>query len=269
MPVFYDTHAHLDYQDFDADRPLVIERAHQVGVQKIITIGTDLPGSRQAIKLSEEYPQVYAVAGWHPNDATKAEGDIRPALQEMASHPKVVALGETGLDYYRLPPPGADGNTAERDSARQRQRELFTQHLEVAAAHGLGCVIHERDAFEDVLQMIQPFARRVPCVFHCFVNTPANWRRLLDLGCVVSFTGILTFKNAQSVRETVAATPLGQFMLETDCPFLAPTPHRGKRCEPAYVRHTAETVCELKKCSLDELSEATCAAARRFFPKIS
>ena len=138
--------------------------------------------------------------------------------------------------------------------------------MEVAAELGLNCVIHQRDAFDDTLAQLKPFADKIRGVFHCFVGTPDEMRRVLALNSLVSFTGILTFKNAQAVRDTLAATPTGQFMLETDCPFLAPVPYRSKRCEPAYVKEISEVAAQVRNCSLDELSKATCATAEKFFP---
>ncbi len=270
MANFYDTHAHLDYPDFQADFPQVVERAQAAGITKLISIGTDLESSRRAIQLAERYPGIYAVAGWHPNDALTAPDDLRPTLRELARHPKVVALGETGLDYYRLPssknPPGSVDEDAR---VKFRQAEIFQQQLEVAAETGLNVVIHQRgDCLEDTLKIFAPFASKVRGVFHCFASDPATMQRVLALGSIVSFTGILTFKNGQNVRDTLAATPLGKFMLETDCPFLAPVPHRGKRCEPAYVKEISETAAQVKGCSLEELSRATCECAHRFFPKL-
>ncbi|PYK97311.1 MAG: TatD family deoxyribonuclease [Verrucomicrobia bacterium] len=268
MPIFYDTHAHMDYPEFAQDLAQVIERAAAAGIGKIISIGTDLESSARAVKLAEQFTGVYAAVGWHPCQAADAPGDLRPALRDIARHPKVVAIGETGLDYHRLPSHGPGGSTADDKRYEKMQADIFRQHMEVAAESGLNCVVHQRAAIEDVLSQMQPFAGKVRGVFHCFVDDPATSRRILATGSLVSFTGIVTFKNAQSVRETVAATPLGQFMLETDCPYLAPMPHRGKRCEPAYVKEIAERVAEVKGCSLDELSQATCATARRFFPKL-
>jgi len=268
-PVFYDTHAHLDYPEFAADLDEVLARARAAGIVRIICIGTDLDSSARAIRLAERYPGVFAVAGWHPCEALRAPEDLRPALREMARHPKVVALGETGLDFHRLP--GArEGGTPEDDRRyKERQADLFRQHLEVAAETGLNCVIHQRDALEETLALLAPFADRVRGVFHCFANDPDAMRRVLALGSRVSFTGILTFKNGGNVRETLAATAPGKFMLETDCPFLAPMPHRGKRCEPAHVREIARVAAQVKGCSLEELSEWTCAAAHEFFPKLA
>ena len=287
MPSFYDTHAHLDYPDFQSDFPQIIERAQAAGITKMISIGTDLDSSRRAIQLAEQHPSIYAVAGWHPNDALAVPDDLRPALRELAKHPKVVAIGETGLDYYRLPSKsGAHGvvrpttaapvgravpsaPSAEDERVKQRQADIFRQQLEVAAETGLNVVIHQRgDCFEDTLKIFAPFASKVRGVFHCFASDAATMQRVLSLGSIISFTGILTFKNGQNVRDTLAATPLGDFMLETDCPFLAPIPYRGKRCEPAYVKEISETATQVKGCTLEELSRATCDCAHRFFPKL-
>jgi TatD DNase family protein len=269
MPVFYDTHAHLDYPDFAPDFDQVLERASASGIAKMISIGTDLESSRRAIQLAEKFPCVYAVAGWHPSDAVRAPDDIRDALRELARHPKVVALGETGLDYHRLPSEKPEFSASDDEQYKQKQAALFRQHLEVAAELNLNCVIHQRDALEDTLAQLQPCADRVRGVFHCFANDAAAMKRILAINSLVSFTGIATFKNGQNVRETIAATPLGQFMLETDCPYLAPVPYRGKRCEPAYVKEISEVVAQVKNCSLEELSAATCATAHTFFPKLA
>jgi TatD DNase family protein len=270
MAVFFDTHAHLDYPDFAADFAHVIERAQSASITKLISIGTDLDSSGRAIKLAEQHPCIYAVAGWHPSHAHEAPEDLRPALRELAKHPKVVALGETGLDYYRLPSSQGQGTTSDDHRYKEKQQAIFQQHLEVAAETGLNCVIHQRgDCFEDTLSRLQPFADRVCGVFHCFAGDATTMQRVLALGSLVSFTGIVTFKNGQNVRDTVAATPLGKFMLETDCPYLAPVPYRGKRCEPAYVKEISETIAQVKSCSLEELSSATCRAAESFFPKMA
>ncbi|MEW6306142.1 MAG: TatD family hydrolase [Verrucomicrobiota bacterium] len=268
MAVFYDTHAHLDYPDFAAELAAIVERAQRAGIAKIVSIGTDLESSRRAIELAEQFANVYATIGWHPNDAVRAPADIRGELRALAAHPKVVAIGETGLDYYRLP--SASGGTAEEDDhCKRRQAEVFQQQLEVAAETGLNVVIHTRgDCFEQTMAQLQPFANRVRGVFHCFVGDAAMMQRVLAIGSLVSFTGIATFKNAAEVRATIGATPLGKFMLETDSPFLAPVPYRGKRCEPAYVKELSEAVAQVKGCSLEELSVATCATAQEFFPRL-
>lgn len=268
MPEFFDTHAHLDFPDFADDVPHLVDRARTAGITRIISIGTDLESSARAIAFSERFEGVYAVAGWHPNDVLSAPDDIRPQLREMAKHPKVVAIGETGLDYYRLPS-HKEGGTAEQDEIfKHKQAQIFEQQLEVAAEVGLNCVIHQRSAFAETVAMMEPFVGRVRGQFHCFVDGVPEMQRVLAMGSVLSFTGILTFKNGQNIRDTLAATPLGRFMLETDSPFLAPVPYRGKRCEPAYVKELSEAVAQVKGCALDELSVATCKTAREFFPKL-
>ncbi len=268
MATFFDTHAHLDYPDFADELPQILERARAAGIERIISIGTDLDSSRRAIALAEKFEAVFAVAGWHPTHALEAPDDLRPALRELAKHPKVVALGETGLDYYRLPSHQPGGTTAEDERYRAKQAEIFQQQLEVAAETGLNCVIHQRAALEDTLRMAEPFVGRVRGQFHCFADDAAAMRRVVAMGSLVSFTGILTFKNGQNIRDALAATPMGKFMLETDCPYLAPLPYRGKRCEPAYVKEIAEVAAQVKGCGLEELSATTCATAREFFPKL-
>ncbi|MCX6892364.1 MAG: TatD family hydrolase [Verrucomicrobia bacterium] len=265
MAIFYDTHAHLVYPDFASELPQVIARAEAAGIARIICVGTDLENSKRAIALAEQFPNVFAVVGWHPSDAMQAPDDLRPALRDLARHEKVAALGETGMDYYRLPSKKPGGSAADDEPIKQKQAAIFRQHLEVAAELGLGCVIHQRDSLEDTLALLEPFAGRVRGVFHCFANDAAAMRRIVAMGSLVSFTGILTFKNGQNIRDTLAATPMDKFMLETDCPFLAPIPYRGKRCEPAYVKEISEVAAQVKGCSLEELSTATCATAEQFF----
>lgn len=265
--MFFDTHAHLDYPDYAADLAEVIERAAAAGITRIISIGTDFDSSERAMQLAEKFPAVYAAVGWHPSEVLRAPVDVRPTLRRLAQHPKVVAIGEAGLDYHRLPSEKQGAPAADDARYKTRQAELFEQHLEVAAECGLNCIVHQRDAFADTLAQLKPFAGRVRGVFHCFGENIERLNQVLDLGSLVSFTGIVTFKNGQNVRDTVAATPLDKFMLETDCPYLAPVPYRGKRCEPAYVKEISEVVAGVKKCSLDELSAATCRTARDFFKK--
>jgi TatD DNase family protein len=268
MAIFYDTHAHLDYPDFGPELPQVLARAAEAGISKIVSIATNLESSQRVLRIAEQFPNVYAAVGCHPTDVAEAPDDVRPHLRELVRHPKVVALGETGLDYYRLPSKKPGGTPPDDQRYKERQAELFRQHLEVAAESGLNCVIHQRDSFEDTLALLQPFASNVRGVFHCFANDPEAMRRVLALGSMVSFTGILTFKNGENIRETLAATPMDQFMLETDSPFLAPVPYRGKRCEPAYVREISMIAAHVKQCTIEELSAATCATAEKFFQKL-
>jgi TatD DNase family protein len=262
-PVFYDTHCHLDYPDFEADFPAILQRAQQAGIQKIISIGTDLASSRKALQLAERHPNLYATVGWHPCHASEAPGDFRAELREMAQHPKVVAIGETGLDFARPP-------ETEQEISRwkEKQAAVFEQQLEVAAELGLNVVVHQREAMDDVLSVLPKYPT-VQAVFHCFVGNPGMLQKVISAGHLVSFTGIVTFKNAEEVRASVREVPPESFMLETDAPFLAPVPFRGKRGEPAYVRQIAETIASVRQISLDEVSRATCATAERFFKKLN
>lgn len=267
MPAFFDTHAHLDYPEYEKDFSDVLDRAQAAGITKIISIGTSLGSSRRAVKLAESHACVYAAVGWHPSEALTAPADLRPALRELVRHPKVVAIGETGLDYFRLP--SSHGGTTDDDTHyKRRQAEIFRQQLEVAEESGLNCVIHQRSSFDDTLAQLKPFAGKVRGVFHCFGEPIARLNQILEVGSLVSFTGIVTFKNGQNIRDAVAATPPDKFMLETDCPYLAPVPYRGQRCEPAFVKEISETVAQVKNCSLDELSAVTCRTACGFFPKL-
>ncbi len=268
MPTFYDTHAHLHYPDMAHELPDIIQRAQVAGITTIVAIAIDLKSSERAIQIAEQFPGVFAVVGWHPSDVLEAPEDLRPELRRLAQHPKVVGLGETGLDYYRLPS-HKPGSTSTDDAAfKAKQANLFRQHLEVAAELGLNCVIHQREALEDTLAILEPFADRVRGVFHCFANDAAAMQRIVALNSIVSFTGILTFKNGQNIREALAATPMDCFMLETDTPYLAPVPYRGKPCEPAYVKEISEVAAQVKNCSLEELSGVTCDTAKRFFKKL-
>jgi TatD DNase family protein len=265
-PTFYDTHAHLDFPEFANEVTDIVTRAEGAGIRKIITIGTTLEKSRRATELADQFPNVYAAVGWHPSHITEAPEEVAADLRALAQHRKVVAIGEAGLDYSRLPS-ASGGSPADDEQYKQRQKRNFRDQLKLAAELRLNVIIHQRDSFRDTIQEIAPFASKLRAVFHCFVGTPAEQREVAALGFLVSFTGIATFKNAATVRETLAGTPLDGFMLETDCPFLAPVPHRGKRCEPAYVELIAQFVAREKGCTLEELSRATCATADQFFKK--
>jgi len=266
--VFFDTHAHLDYQDFAKELPEIIARAEAAAIARVVCIGTDLRSSQNAIALAERFPAVYAAVGWHPSHASEAPNDIRPELRQLAKHPKVVAIGETGLDHHHLPSGNPNCTPADDERYKKKQAQVFGQQLEVAAELGLNCVIHQRDCFDVTLAQLEPWADKVRGVFHCFGGTVTEMQRVVAVGSLVSFTGIVTFRNAQSVRDTLAATPLDEFMLETDCPYLAPVPYRGKRCEPAHVKEIAGVAAQVKQCSIEELSRATCQTAHRFFPKL-
>jgi TatD DNase family protein len=279
-----ETHAHLDYPDFANDLEVVLRRAADAGVTRIITIGTSVESSRRAIDLAEKYPAVYAAIGVHPTDVEQAEEDVFTPLRELAKNPRVVAIGETGLDYRQLPSEkvakekqvqvmtALRTETDEeieaqiRDGAyKSKQASLFQQQLDLAVELGLNVVIHQRDAWEDTLKIMQPYTGKLRGVFHCFGDSLDQANEVLSLDHLVSFTGIVTFKNGAAVREVAAQVPLWKFMVETDCPYLAPVPFRGKRCEPAHTRVVAEAIAAARAVPLEEIAESTTETAEKFF----
>lgn len=279
-----ETHAHLDYPDFAGDLDEVLRRATDAGVTRILTIGTSIESSRRAVDLAEKYPNVFAVIGVHPTNAEKAGEDVMTPLRELATSPRVAAIGETGLDYHYLPSIEAakqepaqvihalqsetDGDIDANihDGAyKSKQASLFQQQLDLAVELRLNVVIHQRDAWDDTLDLMQPYAGKLRGVFHCFGGTLEQANEVLDLNHLISFTGIVTFKNGANVRAIAAQIPLDQFMVETDCPYLAPVPFRGKRCEPAYARLVAESIAAARGIPLEEVARPTTATAEEFF----
>jgi len=248
-----DTHAHLDLDDFDGDREAVIERARAAGVGRIITIGIGLQECRRAIEIAGAHPFIHAVIGLHPHNASMLDLAALDFLEQHARGPKVVALGEIGLDFYRNRSPRSD------------QVRAFRAQLDLAAALKLPVVIHDRDAHEETLQILRE--EKPPCggVLHCFSGDVAMARSCIDLGFLISIPGTVTFKNASTLHEVVREVGLEHLLVETDCPFLTPAPHRGKRNEPAYVRFVAEKIAELKKTSFADVVERTGANACRLF----
>jgi TatD DNase family protein len=255
-----DTHAHLDYTDYDPDRAEVIARATAAGVTEIISIGTRIDSSTRALELAENFPNIWATVGIHPDEASEAPEDAVERLRALAQSSRVVAVGEIGLDYHHLPE-----NPAEADANKERQAVLFRQQLEMTAELGLNAVIHQRDSWDDTLKILREFTGRVRGVFHCFGGTIEQAREVIALGHLVSFTGIVTFKNARQVQATAQNIAFDQFMVETDCPYLAPAPDRGKRCEPAHTRRVAEQIAQLRGVALEEIAARTTATAREFF----
>jgi TatD DNase family protein len=261
-----DTHTHLDSHKFDADRAAVLERARAAGVARLISVGADLTSSRQAVKLGEEHDAIYATVGIHPHDAKTLDGEVLASLRELAQGPKVVAIGEIGLDFYRDLSP------------RDVQRRAFQAQLGWAAKLGKPVVIHDRDAHSEILEILADWVKGlgpVPRdgrlgVLHTFSGDLAMAERAIDLGFYISVSGPVTYKNSRLLPEIVRALPLDRLLVETDCPYLAPHPHRGKRNEPAHVRLVAKRIAELKNRSLEDVARATTANARRLFdlPKI-
>ncbi|NBS86867.1 MAG: TatD family deoxyribonuclease, partial [Verrucomicrobia bacterium] len=232
--------------------------------------------------LADAYPQVYATVGIHPSEAKKESNSAIEELAQLARNPKVVAIGECGLDYHRLP---SQSSTPFASSAsvtgtihlgseellladadeKNCQAIFFQQQLDLAAQLRLNVVIHQRDSWEDTITTLKPYTGRLQAVFHCFSGSLSQAQQLIDMGHSVSFTGIVTFKNAKELHSCVQKIPAGSFFLETDCPYLSPEPHRGKRCEPAYTRLVAEKVAFLRGQSLKEIARETSLAAEKFF----
>jgi len=249
-----ETHAHLDFPDFDDDRDAVIARAHEAGIHTIINIATDFPSCERVIALAEANERSFAAVGIHPHDARSWDGEkSAQRLRDLAQHPKVVAIGEIGLDYYR------------DHSPRDKQREAFVAQVHVARDLGLPIVIHNREAFTDIFDvLLEERAFDVGGVLHCFSEGVDEAQKSIDLGFHLSVNGILTYKNS-TMAEVGKAVRLDRLLLETDCPFLAPNPYRGKRNEPAYVAHVAAKLAELRDITVDEVSDATDANATALF----
>jgi len=284
--VLIETHAHLDYPDFAPDFDDVLRRATEAGVTRIITIGTSIESSRRAVELAEKYPNVFAVIGLHPTYVEESGEDVISPLRELAKNPRVAAIGETGLDYHSLPSielakerkisqvfaKALQTSTEEQLEAeihdgayKSKQASLFEQQLDLAAELGLNVVIHQRDAWDDTLEILRPYSDKLRGVFHCFGGTREQAEEVIALGHLVSFTGIVTFKNGANVREVATQIPLWKFMVETDCPYLAPVPFRGKRCEPAYTRLVADSIAAARGINVEELAAATTETAESFF----
>ena len=281
-----ETHAHLDYPDFALDFDDVLQRATDAGVTRIITIGTSVESSRRAVELAEKYSNVFAVIGVHPTYVEESGEDVITPLRELAANPRVVAIGETGLDYHSLPSlelakdrkdtqllvKALQTSTEQQIEAeihdgdyKSKQASLFEQQLDLAVELGLNVVIHQRDAWDDTLEIMRPYTGKVRGVFHCFGGSIEQANEVLERDHLVSFTGIVTFKNGANVREVATQVPLWKFMVETDCPYLAPVPFRGKRCEPAHTRIVAEAIAAARGVPLTEVAEATTETAEKFF----
>jgi TatD DNase family protein len=250
-----DTHAHLDEDAFAIDLDEVVARAAEAGVVAIVTIGTTVESSRRAVELAGRYEPVYAAVGIQPNYVAEAKAGDWEKIEELARAPKVVAIGETGLDRYW-------------DSAPiDLQREYFDRHLELARRLDLPFVVHCRDAEEDVLAQLRTAAEAGPLrgVMHSFTGSRATAEACLELGLYVSFAGMLTYRRSDELRQTAAAIPLDRVLVETDSPYLAPVPLRGKRNEPANVKLTATTLAEARGMTLDEVALQTTRNARELF----
>ena len=246
-----DSHAHLDFRRFDKDRELVIQRAREKGLAAVVNIGTDLDASRASIELAEQYAFIYASVGVHPHGAKAVTPPLLDRLRSLAQHQKVVAVGEIGLDYYRDLSP------------RPVQRRVFAEQLALAGELGLPVVIHSREAHDDVLAALRGWEGRG--VLHSYSAGPKHVAEILDMGFSIGISGPVTFpkaKDLQAVAETVA---LRSLLVETDCPYLTPVPYRGKRNEPAFVKHVVEAIAEARDIPEEKVAEVTTRNALRLF----
>ena len=255
MTTFIDTHAHLYDERYNDDRAEMIARAAEAGVAQIISMGDTMAASAQVVADAEQYPALYAAVGVHPESACVLTDAECAQLLAWAKHPKVVAIGEIGLDYYWEKDP----------KVRAVQRELFVAQLGIARAAGLPVCIHDREAHGDTLAILQAEGRDLTGVLHCYSGSLETARELWKLGYYIGIDGPLTFKNAGKLPAIVREAPQDKLLIETDSPYLAPVPKRGKPNEPAYVRHTAAFVAQLRGDSLENIAQATTANCLRLF----
>jgi TatD DNase family protein len=255
---FIDSHCHVDASDFDADRQAMLGRARAAGITELIVVGASnsLDQARATVAFAREHEGVHATVGVHPHSAAALDPSWWPALCELAAEPDVVAVGETGLDFYYDSCP------------RDVQLDRFADHIELAASLGKPLICHIRDAHAEAASLLEKRAfGRVQTIIHCFTGAPADAQRYVDMDFYVSFSGIVSFKgkSAEPVRAAIAVVPLERLLVETDCPYLAPVPYRGKRNEPAYLVETARVLATERGLELAEIAEATAANTRRVF----
>lgn len=251
--MIWDTHAHLDDRRFDRDRDSVINRAREQGLAGIINIGACEQTSKNSVNLASKYPFIYATVGVHPHDAKSCTSSTWDTLSRLAQNPKVVAWGEIGLDYYRDLSP------------RDVQRQVFIHQLGLADEMGLPVVIHNRDAHQDIMEIIKKYTPQAKGVFHSFSGSWEMAKELLSLGFYISFSGPLTYKNARRALEVAKNVPEDRFVVETDCPYLTPEPWRGKRNEPAHVLKVLEKIAELKSIPLEKVQQLAKENSERLF----
>ncbi len=251
-----DSHAHIQGKEYAGEAEAVIERARAAGVEKIVAVGGagDMSSNSDAVALAQRFVNVFATVGMHPHDAKDVGADDLETLRRLAAKPKVVAIGETGLDYYY------------NHSPHDVQRRVFTQFIRMALETDLPIVVHERDAAAEAAELLRSEgAGRLRGVIHCFTGDYEAARHYLDLGFYLSFTGIVTFKNAGALREVARQVPLERIFVETDSPYLTPVPHRGKRNEPAYARLVAEAIARVKNLPFEAFARATTANVENLF----
>ncbi|MEK5484625.1 MULTISPECIES: TatD family hydrolase [Lysinibacillus] len=252
--MFIDTHVHLNADQYEEDLQEVIDRALEARVEKMVVIGFDRKTINRTMQLIEQYDFVYGVIGWHPVDAIDCTQQDLDWIEELAAHPKIVGIGETGLDYYW------------DKSPKEVQQALFRKQIQLAQKLGLPIIIHNRDATGDVVQILrEENAASVGGVMHCFSGSVETARECIAMNFMISLGGPVTFKNARLPKEVATEIPLEHLMIETDAPYLAPHPHRGKRNEPSFVPLVAEEIARLKGLTIEEIAQATTANAKKFF----
>lgn len=246
-----DSHAHLVSLE---NLPEVLERAKENNITKIVSISSDIPSTEETILLAEKYDFIFATTGVHPHSADQTNEEVLKGLDHFASHEKVVAIGETGLDYFYM------------NSDKEIQINSFAEHIRLGKKHDLPVIIHVREADGDMQEILKKeTAASTPGVIHCFTGNYDTAVKYLDLGYYISFSGIVTFKKSEELREAAKKVPADRILIETDSPYLAPVPHRGKPNEPSFVKHVAQTVADVREISIEELAEITRANAERLF----
>jgi TatD DNase family protein len=253
-----DSHCHLDFPDFASDLDAIVQRAEAAGIGRIVTISTRVRRLQGLLDIAARFPNVYCTVGTHPHHADEEDGIPAQELIELARHPKVVGLGEAGLDYFY------------KNGSPEAQERGFRAHIEAARKTGLPLVIHTRDADDDCKRILEEEVEKGPfkAVLHCYTGGRQLAMRAVELGLSVSFTGILTFKNSQNLRDIASELPADRIMVETDAPYLAPGKHRGKRNEPAFVVETARVLAETRGVSLDEIARQTTENFFRLFDRV-
>lgn len=252
-----DSHCHLDFPAFADDFPAMLERARAAGVRTLQTISTRLATVDAILDVASRDPDIWCSVGLHPHEAATEEDVSADRIVALSDHPDVIGVGETGLDYYY------------EHSPRERQQESFRNHIEASRRTGLPLIVHARDADDDIVAVLREEyeAGPFPGLIHCFTAGPELARAALDIGFLISISGIVTFKKAENVHAAAREVPLDRLLVETDSPFLAPVPHRGKRCEPAFVARTAAAIAELRQIDPSRLAEATTDNFFRLFSK--
>lgn len=251
--MIFDSHAHYEDEKFDSDRIELLSGMREKGIGTVVNVGSTIETSKKSIALAEQYEDVYAAIGVHPSEIGCLSEEGMEWLRERSAHPKVVAIGEIGLDYYY------------DNSPREAQRSWFEKQMQLAKEVGKPVVIHSRDACEDTMQIVRKYAREVPGVFHCFSYSLETAKELVKLGWYLSFTGAITFKNARKALQVVEWAPLSRIFIETDSPYLTPEPHRGARNDSRFVPLVAEKIAQVKGLSVEEVAKATMENGKKFF----